>query len=248
MFRAISAVPSPVPLAGREYANSLILDDMGAQLQSWNQTSSYCAESPGYTGDGTVKPGRSGAVGLTTSGRAGSCVGLVSPAAYSSGVIEADIYLPALPGKPDSIANWAGLWLCGAQWPQDGELDAVEVEPVDGRNAVTFHSGTTSAPFVAATSGYFPTKLPMETANLTPGWHTVDIVFTRGFFAIYYDGKEFTSFTSSHIPGSPLSLYITMADTPNTPWVQQHIGGPPINSDPSPATYSVKDLRIWSYR
>lgn len=247
-YRAIAAVRAPVPRAGAEYANSLVLNDTGAQLRGWNQTSSYCPSSPGYIADGTVTTDASGAINLTTSGTPGSCVALISPGTFSSGVIEADLYLPPLPGKPHSIANWVGFWLCGANWPQDGELDAVEVEPVDGRNAVTFHSGTAAQPFVAATSDYFPTKLPVETANLTPGWHTVDIAFTRGSFEIYYDGKEFTSFTSSEIPGSPMSLYITMTSTPNNQWVQQHIGGPPINSDSSPATFSVKYLRIWSYK
>jgi hypothetical protein len=31
-------------------------------------------------------------------------------------------------------------------------------------------------------------------------------------------------------------------------WVEQRIGGRPINSDSSPATLAVKYLRIWSYR
>lgn len=242
------AASPPVPVGGAKYAKSLILNDTWSQLRSWNKTSSYCSASPGFAGDGTVTAGPGGAIRLTTKGKPGSCVALISPGAYSSGVIEADMYFPALPGKPGAIANWTGFWLSGAAWPADGELDAVEVEPVDGRNAVTWHSGTASAPFTASTSDYFPTRLPIRSANLTPGWHTVDIVYAKGFFAVYYDGKQYTSYTSSHIPGRPLNLYVTMSDTPDTKWVRQRIGGPPINSDRSPATLTLKYLRIWSYR
>ena len=64
---------------------------------------------------------------LSTTGKPGSCVGIVSPGAYSSGVIEADIDFPALPGKPGTIANWTAFWMTNqAAWPVDGEIDAVE--------------------------------------------------------------------------------------------------------------------------
>lgn len=191
----------------------------------------------------------SGTVRLTITGKRGSCVALISPGASRSGVIEARLDFPALPGKPGIIANWTGFWLTnGPKWPTSGELDAVEVEPVDTTNAVTWHSGTASALFTASTSPYFPTKLPIKTANLKPGWHTVDIVYAKGFFAVYYDGRLFTNYTSGHVTGSPLNVYITMANTPNTSLVRQRIGGPPINSDSSSATLAVKYLRIWSYR
>ena len=41
--------------------------------------------------------------------------------------------------------------------------------------------------------------LPVDGPNLTPGWHVVDVVYTKGFFAVYYDGKEYTSLSSSII-------------------------------------------------
>ena len=67
----------------------------------------------------------SGDAVLATTGKAGSCVGLISPGAYSSAVIEAYIYFPPLPGKPDTIADWTSVWLTNqATWPVDGELDA----------------------------------------------------------------------------------------------------------------------------
>lgn len=244
----IANASPPVPLAGGNHAKSLILNDTGAKLNSWNQTAALCPANPGYIADGRVSTDSKGDIKLTTSGQHGSCVALHSPGGYSSGVIEARLNFPALPGKPGTIANWTGFWLSGQTWPNDGELDAVEVEPIDATNAVTWHSGTQSAPFVASTSGYFANKLPVHSANLTPGWHTVDIVYAKGYFAVYYDGKLFTSYTNSQVTGRPLNIYVTMTNTPDNSWVESRIGAAPINSASSPVTFGLRYLRIWSYK
>jgi hypothetical protein len=251
-----SARPSPprapaslVPMGGASYAGSLILNATGAQLTAWNATSSYCPQTPGFVPDGTVGTDASGNVTLTTTSTPGSCAALISTGAYASNVVEADMYFPALPGQPGSIANWTGLWMTdGATWPVDGEIDATESEPVNGVDSVSWHSGTTDQPFVASTDGFFPDTLPKESDNITPGWHTVDIVYTKGFFAVYYDGKQYTSYTSDNVTGSPLNIYLTMVNTPDTSYIQQRIGGNPVNSDGSSPTYSVKDVRVWSYK
>jgi len=225
------------------------LNDTGAALKSWNQTSSYCPETPTVIGDGTLGTDSSGDLTLTTTGKPGSCVALISPGAYSSNVVEAELYFPELAGRPGTIANWTTFWMTdGPAWPVDGELDGVEVEPVNATNAVTWHSGTTSAPFSASTSGFSAVRLPVDGANLTPGWHTVDIVYTKGFFAVYYDGQEFTSYTSSNVTGDPLNIYFTMVDTPATSSVEKAIGSAPINSATSPVTYTVRCLKVWSFR
>ena len=228
---------------------TLILNDTGAQLTSWNQTANYCPGSPDIIGDGTIGTDSSGDVTLTTTSTPGSCAALISPGTYTSNVIEADVDFPALPGKPGTVADWVALWLTnGPAWPEDGELDAAEVEPVNATNAVTWHSGTTSAPFSASTDDIDGVDLPADCGNVTPGWHTVDIVYTKGFFAVYYDGQKFTSYTSSNVTGSPLNIYFTIVNTPDTSPIQEAIGGPPINSDSSPATFKVRDLKIWSLR
>jgi len=59
--------------------------------------------------------------------------------------------------------------------------------------------GTAAAPFATSTSGYVPARLPVTSADLTPGWHTVDMVYAKGFFAVYYDGRLFTSYTSDNV-------------------------------------------------
>jgi Glycosyl hydrolases family 16 len=238
------------PVAGASYAGSLVFNATGSQLESWNQTSSFCPnQPPGFVGDGKVATDGSGNVTLTTTGSPGSCAGLISPQAVSSGVVEADIDFPALPGKPDTIANWTGLWMTdAATWPTDGEIDATESEPVNGVDAVSWHSGTQSQQFVASTDDFFPAQLPRQSANLTPGWHTVDIAYTKGFFAVYYDGQQYTSFTSDNVTGSALNIYLSMAVTQDSSAAQQMVGGNPVNSDSSPATLAVKYVRAWSFK
>jgi hypothetical protein len=245
----IRSAPAPrVPLAGRGHAGALLLSDTGSRLTSWNQTAALCQKLPFQVTDGRVGTDSSGDATLTVNGP-GSCAALVSPDTYSSAVIEAEIDLPALPGRPGTIANWTVLRLTDDRaWPEDGELDAVEAEPVDGVNAVSWHSGTSAARFVASTDGFFPARLPVRAANLAPGWHTVDVVYTRGFFAVYYDGREYTSYTAGVVTGDPLNVYLTTTVTPDVSAAQQQIGGPPVNSDSSPAAFAVKYLRIWSYR
>jgi hypothetical protein len=247
----LAAEPAPGairPLAGGGYAGPLVLNATGSRLMSWNRTSALCPQHPFQGANGRVGTDSSGNATLTVNGL-GSCAALVSPGCYASAVIEAEIDFPALPGHPGTIANWTAFWLTDDHaWPEDGELDAAEAEPVDGVNAVSWHSGTSAAQFVASTDGLSPYKLPVSAPNLTPGWHTVDVVYTKGFFAVYYDGTKYTSYTSGYVTGDPLNIYVTTTVTPDVSAVRQRIGGPPVNSDGSPATVAVKYLRVWSYR
>jgi hypothetical protein len=237
------------PLAGGNHAGSLLLNKTGSQLAKWDATSSYCPTTPGYVANGTVGTDSTGDATLTTNSTPGSCTALVSPGAYSSGVIEAELDFPAMPGGSSTMANWTGLWLTNAlEWPADGELDAAEVEPVNGVNAVTWHSGTSAALFSASTSGLVGDELPVDGPDLSPGWHTVDVVYTAGYFAVYYDGQEYTSYTSSNVTGDPLNIYLTMINTADTSDMADRIGGPPVNSTNAPTTLAVKYLRVWSYQ
>ena len=238
------------PLAGANYAGSLVLNETGAQLASWNPAAaSYCTESSWMVTDGSVSTDSGNDVVLTTTGKPGSCVGIVSPGAYSSDVIEVDVDLPALPGNSGTIANWSGIWLTDrADWPDNGELDAVETVPNNGESGVTWHWGTASSPLSISTGGAPEGTLPIDGPNITPGWHVVDIVYTKGFFAVYYDGREYTSLSSDIITGSALSILITELVAPDNSEVEQEIAGPPTTSDSSPADIDVKYVRIWSFK
>ena len=245
-----SAATSSTPVGGASYAGSLIMDASGSQLVSWNATSSFCPTTSWQVADGQVSTGSGGAAALETTGKLGSCVALISPGAYSSAVVEASVDFPALPSNARTIANWTSLWMTDqAAWPTNGELDAAEVEPDTGVAAVTYHWGTAQSPSrISTDGGAAGDVLPIDGPNLTPGWHTVDIVYTKGFFAVYYDGVLYSSLTSSVITGAALNILISAAVTPDTSAVQQELGGPPINSDTSPATIMVNYVKVWSYR
>jgi hypothetical protein len=247
----VASGPAAVPMAGANHAGSLVLNASGSDLTSWNQTSTFCPANSFPLADGAVSTNSDGDATLSTSGKPNSCVGIVSPGTYSSGVIEADIDFPALPGKPGTIANWTAFWMTNQDaWPVDGEIDAVEAEPATGVNAVGYHWGTTDSPQAVSTDGFAPDgNLPKDGPNLTPGWHTVDVVYTKGYFAVYYDGKQYTSASNSVITGAALNIIVSSGVTANTSAAREKLGGsPPKNSDSSPATLAIKDLKVWSYK
>jgi hypothetical protein len=242
--------PDAVPTGpAASFAGAVVLNASGAELASWNQTSSYCRQTSWTVPDGAVTTDPAGDAQLDTTGKPGSCVAIASPHAYTSGVVEADIYFPALPGKPGTIANWTAFWLANqAKWTADGEIHAVESEPLTGVNAVSYRWGARSKPRHMSTDGLAADgKIPVTAPNLTPGFHVVDVVFAKGFFAVYYDGHEYASARSSVITGAPLNILLTSAVTPNTSAVRKGIGGKPKNSDSSPATVEIKYLNVWAY-
>lgn len=240
-----------VPMGGSEYAGSLILDKSGAQLTSWNQTSDFCASDSWEVPDGTVSSNASGEATLSTTGTDGSCVAIFSPDGYSSAVIEADVNFPALPGNSNMIANWTSVWLTSQQagtWPRVGELDSVEAEPDVGRSAVSYHWGSADNEQTVSTESWGEVMLPAESSNIGPGWHVVDIVWTSGFFAVYYDGHLYTSYRGDSVTGAALQLAISSTVAPDNSDIEKLLGGPPINSDRSPATIAVKYVKVWSYK
>lgn len=243
-------IPSPPPVAGSSYAGTLLLNATGSQLASWNQTSTYCPENSWQIANGTVATDSFGDATEGTTGQTGSCVAMISPGAYPSAVIEAYINFPALPGKSSTIADWTSFWLTDqANWPANGELDAVEAEPATGVNAVAWHGGTAQSEISMSTDGYAPNgTLPVDGPNLSPGWHIVDIVYTKGYFAVYYDGKQFTSLSNGIVTGAPLNILITTSVTPANSQVEQQIGTAPVNSDSSPATVRVKYVKVWAFK
>jgi hypothetical protein len=246
----IPAMVSPPPVAGAGYAGSVVLNSTGAQLASWNQTSSFCTQESWENPTGMVSNDRFGDAMVAVNGQDGSCAGLISPDAYSSAVIEAFIYFPPLPGHQGTIADWTSVWLTNqANWPTDGELDAAEAEPATGVNAVAYHWGSADSPQSMSTDGFAQGgTLPKDGANLTAGWHVVDIVYTKGFFAVYYDGKEYTSLDSSIVTGAPVNILITTSVTPDNMQIEQQLGNPPQNSDSSPAAMAVKYVKVWSFK
>jgi hypothetical protein len=249
-----ASTAAATPKAAAANAGTLQSTFTGAQLAPWNQTKSFCTQSVSGSSwqvpDGTVGTDANGNATLATTGKPGSCVALISPGKVSSGVVEAEVYFPALPGKPGTIADWTSVWMTDeSNWPVAGELDAVEAEPATGVNAVAYHYGSASSPQEVSTDGFASQgTLPKLGPNLTPGWHTVDIAYTKGSFSVYYDGKLFSSGSDPSVTGAPVNLIISTGVTPDTSAVRKQIGSPPVNSDSSPATMAVKYVKIWAYQ
>jgi len=250
----LSAEPSSAPRA----VNAFAVASLPAGAASPKPSRTHKATASPTAGsavrevpDGTVSTNSDGDATLSTTGTDGSCVAIVSPNGYSSAVIEADINFPALPGNSNMIANWTSLWLTELQagtWPQVGELDSVEAEPDVGRSAVSYHWGSSDNLQTVSTDSGGEEKLPAETSNITPGWHVVDIVWTSGFFAVYYDGNLYASYQGSVVTGAALQVEISSSVAPDNSAVENLLGGPPINSDSSPATIAVKYVKVLSYK
>jgi hypothetical protein len=62
-----------------------------------------------------------------------------------------------------------------------------------------------------------------------------------------YDGREFTSYTSSKITSAALDILLTSTVTPKTTAAYNLIAGFEVNSSSS-RPGSVKYLRSWSYK
>jgi hypothetical protein len=157
---------------------------------------------------------RTSAIALHTTGADGNCAVIQSPDLFAttSGVIEARIYLSAIPGSPSQIADWAAMWMYGPNWPTDGEMDAVESSY--GVSAVTYHYGSSDPSDPTYNSQYttyrplYANALPLTVTgpNVRPGWNTVDIAFSNDAIRTYYNGRLYTTAAGSYITGKPAYL------------------------------------------
>lgn len=185
---------------------------------------------------------------LDTTGANGNCAVIQSPGLFptTSGVVQAEIYLSAIPGQPTQIADWAAMWMYGPNWPTDGEIDAVESS--FGVSAVTYHYGSSDPSSPDYNLGYttyrplYPTNssgalvqpLTVTGPNVTPGWNTVDIVFSTQEIRIYYNGHLFTTAKGSYITGQP--AYLVFDDVSQSS----------MNTLGIPGTMLVKNVHIFS--
>jgi hypothetical protein len=182
-----------------------------AQLYAWR----FPTNSPGgWTCTISQVQLYSRVIALHTTGANGNCAVIQSTQLFptTSGVIEARIYLSAIPGQPTQIADWAAMWMYGVNWPTDGEIDAVESSY--GVSAVTYHYGSSDPSNPTYNSQYttyrplYANALPLTVTgpNVRPGWNTVDIAFSPHEIQIYYNGQLYTTAAGSYITGKPAYL------------------------------------------
>lgn len=163
----------------------------GAQLsangfQLLNFAGADC--SPGT--NGSYSTDSSGDLILTSSGN-DNCAEARSTATYKAGIYEAKIYV---------TSAWGAYWMSGANWPANGEIDAMEI--LSGSASITYHGPD------GASSTEFPSAV-------VPGWHTVDIVRQSGSVSVYWDGtKERT--LSEATATNPENILFDVTDGPGT--------------------------------
>lgn len=173
-------VPLPVALSGHPF----VTVKTAPQLRAWgpgaNDPGNCVADTRDILGDQAN-------ITLTTSGATGNCTDVESPHTYPTTtgyVYEARIYF-------SNFYQWVAYWMYGNLWPADGETDAVEAN--FNQNCFSYHYGTTSDPLYTSTC--YSAGITPESANIKPGWHTVDIAYGDHSVSVYYDGRLYATAT-----------------------------------------------------
>jgi beta-glucanase (GH16 family) len=126
--------------------------------------------------------------------------GLVNTAStfrFTYGYAVARIWLPAGSGV------WPAWWTDGQSWPNDGEIDVMEVYN-PSRNAAYHYR-------YAGCGGNCAPGGQTTVASSTSGWHTYAINWQPGAITWYYDGQQVWSFTGSAVVSSPQYLVLNLA-------------------------------------
>ena len=116
---------------------------------------------------------------------------------YTYGLLEVRVWLP--PGETQTPVDWPGVWESGANFPQDGELDIMEVQ---GRRLCwRFHysSGAPSACPAVPEVG---------------GWHVFSADWEPTYIKFYYDGQRVGKVTSG-VTNAPMKINIDLALSSN---------------------------------
>jgi hypothetical protein len=199
---AASPVPLPAPLAGQ----SLVQEFSPATLagSTWNPSN-----QPGNcpnTNNG-AKVNAAGYAEIDTTGANGDCRSMQSPAAN----------MPTKPGTTyealvnfSSFHDWPALWMYGPNWPNQGEIDAVEGGP--GASFVTWHQAGNHTIGPDAWDDQVVPYAGMS-HDIQPGtWTTVDISFTSTGVDVYYNGSLYVHIPESVTTAGNDPMYLTVSE------------------------------------
>ena len=206
---ATGTAPLPAGLAGHPLVHQFSAQTISSP--PWNQPPNAPGNCP--ANPGAVSLDSAGNAQLATSGQAGNCTSIQSPQ-----------QLPTSPGyvyevkfNASSFDDWPSVWAYGTQWPQQGEVDAVEAN--FGVNYASFHSAPCNSQTSSSVLSTDPWAYDCKTtadpvgANITAGgWHTVDIAFTGTGVSIYYDGHLYVSLSEGLTPAGNDPMWITVSD------------------------------------
>ena len=77
----------------------------------------------------------------------------------------------------------------------------------------------------------------VQSTDLSAGWHTVDIEWTRGRLRWFLDGVQRYEVTGSRVPDEPMYLLMNLA-------VGGNAGTPPPSTG-FPASFLIDDVTVW---
>lgn len=112
---------------------------------------------------------------------------------YTTGYVEARVFLPGTTSKAE---NWSAWWSNGDRWPQDGEIDIMEV--LDGSATWHYH-------WSGGSNGGRGNHISPEN-----GWHTFGAYRQSNRIDFYYDGRLIGSQTQG-MTNSPHYLILNHA-------------------------------------
>lgn len=185
--QATTAQPLPAALSGYHLAKQFTGADIAGP--AWNNPGDNpggCPPNPAQ-----ISLTAAGGAEMSTSGEIGDCVNAESPHPYPTAagyVYEVSLY-------DSSFADWGGYWSYASNWPDGGELDAVE--SVHGDSYVSYHY-TGNQTVTVGTKTLTPVG-----QNITPGWHIVDVAYFGQKIEIFYDGHLYVTIAGSYVTATP---------------------------------------------
>jgi hypothetical protein len=148
----------------------------------------------------------SGYAEIDTNGANNDCRSMQSPKASLS-TAPGTIYEVLI--KFSSFHDWPALWMYGRDWPNQGEIDAVEGGP--GQSYVTWHQ---AGNHTVGPDSWDNTVVPHAGGpNIQPNvWTTVDIAFTTTGVSVYYNGQDYADIPETVTTGGNDPMYLTISE------------------------------------
>jgi hypothetical protein len=266
---AVTATPTPaagtVPYPAALQAGHTLLEQyLPEDLYAWRFQPG--TTTPVVNGSGVSEnPASPRNVAVTTDGglsvlqlactSTADCGVIQSPGTYptSSGVVEALVKFSGFTNASGHFfANWASFWMYGPNWPEQGEIDAVETQY--GQSYVSYHYGSGSSSDATTDPWTYPAKTvqlaPDDTAsvpaapNILPDeWTYVTLAFGKnasGYLVdVYYNGTLYCTVNGPYVTGDPMCI------TAGTGF-----GGPVLGSSQTPydqaGTVEIQYVRTFS--
>jgi len=250
-------VPYPPALAS---GHALLEQYLPADLYSWRFQPG--TTTPVVNGSGVSEnPASPRNVSVTTDGglsvlklactSAADCGVIQSPGTYptSSGVIEALVRFSGFTNASGHFfANWASLWLYGADWPGGGEIDAVETQY--GQSFVSYHYGTGASSDATTDPWTYPAKTiqlqPENTTtapvapNIVPdAWTYVTLAFGSHQCEVFYNGVLYCTISGAFVTSGPMFV------TAGTGFGAGTLGASQAPYD-QPGTVEIQYVRVFS--